>query len=313
MIGAGVAGGGRLRAGPAGSGLVALAALLTLLGAGAASAQYTGQLQVEAVIAPVTVRTASGRLVSRVGAERFHLFVDGVEVPIQDLAHEEELPLSLGFVLDTSGSMGGRKMAACQRLIMAFLDQRRDQDQVALWTFGDGRVLERFPFGMGWYLLPRVLETIRPWSTTALYDMVTRFPEVMERATHPRRAFILLTDGVDNASEVGYDRATDIARHLRTPVYVLGVEPPPPEPDAEGLSYERVLELIADSSGGHYQRVPTTSRMPEVVEGLLGELSSRYILSFVTSGVGIREWRTLEVKVDGYQASTRAGYVGTLP
>ena len=197
--------------------------------------------------------------------------------------------------------------------MLAFLDERRQDDQLALWTFGDDRVLERFPFGMGWYLLPRVLESVRPWSTTALYDMIQRVPEVMERAIHPRRAAILLTDGVDNASAIDSSEATSIAQGLETPVYVLGVEPPPPGEGAAGPSYESVLTMIADSSGGRYRRIPRTEEMPDVVHSMLEELSSRYIISFTTSGVGQRKWRSLDVTVDGYHASSRKGYTGTLP
>jgi Ca-activated chloride channel family protein len=275
--------------------------------------QYTGEVEVEAVVAPVTVRDSSDRIVTKVPRGRFRLFVDGLEVPIRDLSLETDLPLSLGFILDTSGSMAGHKMRACQDLITAFLAERRPDDELALWTFGDERVLERFPFGMGWYLLPRILETVRPWSTTAIYDMVQRVPEIMERATHHRRAAIVLTDGVDNASELGAGEATEIAQGLHTPVYVLGVEPPPPSADRQGPSYEEILTLIADSSGGRYRRIPRTDHMPEAVRSLREELSSRFIVTFVTSGVGIRKWRTLEIRVEGYEATTRKGYTGTLP
>jgi Ca-activated chloride channel family protein len=299
------------RGGPRRAALVALALLLGSA-AGVGLAQYEGELDVVAVIAPVTVRTGSGRIVTGLPASKFQLLVDGIPVLIQDVAPEVDLPLSLGFILDTSGSMAGRKIESCQRLVHAFLQERRPEDQIALWTFGDDRVMERFPFGMGWYLLPRVLESIRPWSTTALYDMIQRVPHVMERASHPRRAAILLTDGVDNASAIDHRQAQAIAEGLRTPIYVLGVEPPPIREDGQ-LSYEEVLRLIADSSGGHYERIPTTADMPEAARALLEELSSRYIVSFETSGLGTRRWRTIEVRVHGYVATTRKGYVGTLP
>jgi len=233
-------------------------------------------------------------------------------VPIRDLHLENDLPISLGFILDTSGSMAGRKLDGSRNLIMVFLAERRPEDQLALWTFGNDQVLERFPFGMGWYLLPRMLETIKPWSTTALYDMVRRVPEAMEKADHHRRAAVLLTDGVDNASLITAAEATEIAQGLETPIYVLGVEPPP-ERDATGPSYEEILTLIADGSGGLYRRIPRAEDMPEVARTLLDELSSRYILTFTTSGVGQRKWRPLEVRVDGHQTVTRTGYVGTLP
>ena len=277
-----------------------------------ASAQYGSQVDVDAVVVPVTVRDAKGRVVKGVDRKKFQLFVDGYAVPIRDLHLENDLPISLGFILDTSGSMAGRKLDGSRNLIMAFLAERRQEDQLALWTFGNDQVVERFPFGMGWYLLPRMLETIKPWSTTALYDMVLRVPEAMDKADHHRRAAILLTDGVDNASMITASEATEIAQGLETPIYVLGVEPPP-EPDAAGLSYEEILTLIADGSGGLYRRIPRAEDMPEVARTLLDELSSRYILTFTTSGVGQRKWRPIEVRVEGHQAVTRTGYVGTLP
>jgi Ca-activated chloride channel family protein len=166
---------------------------------------------------------------------------------------------------------------------------------------------------MGWYLLPRVLETLKPWSTTALYDVVLRIPEMLEKAQHHRRAAILLTDGVDNASEITADEATEVAQRLDTPVYVLGVEPPTVADGTDGPSYEEVLTVIANASGGHYRRIPQAEQMPEVVDDMLHELSSRYILTFTTSGVGQRKWRSIEVTVDGYEAVTRSGYMGTLP
>jgi Ca-activated chloride channel family protein len=278
-----------------------------------ATAQYEGSVDVNAVVVPVTVRNNKGRVVTGVARRKFELYVDGFRIPIRDLNLESDLPISLGFIVDTSGSMMGRKMTGSQQLITAFLQHRRSEDQLALWTFGDERVLERFPFGMGWYLLPRVLETLKPWSTTALYDMVLRVPEVLEKARHHRRAAILLTDGVDNASEISAEEALAVAQRLNTPIYVLGVEPPPATDASEGPSFEEILTLIADSSGGHYRRIPRAELMPQVVDELLKELSSRYILTFVTSGAGARKWRSIEVKVAGYQATTRSGYTGTLP
>jgi len=297
----------------AGRTIVGLLLTSSILVAGEAVAQYEGRVDVNAVVVPVTVRNQSGRVVTGVSRGKFNLFVDGFEVPIRDLDLESDLPISLGFILDTSGSMMGRKMSGSQQLITAFLMHRRPDDQLALWTFGDDRVMERFPFGMGWYLLPRVLETLKPWSTTALYDMVVRVPEMLEKARHHRRAAILLTDGVDNASQFSADEAMALAQRLETPIYVLGVEPPPPTVGIEGTSYEEILSLIADASGGRYRRIPQAEEMPQVVDELLKELSSRYILTFVTSGVGHRKWRTIEVVVDGYEATTRSGYTGTLP
>ena len=287
---------------------------LILLGSGAMVwAQYSGQLRVDAVVLPVSVLDEHGRAITGLKAGDFQLSVDGFSVPIRDISAESDLPFSLAFILDTSGSMGGRKMRACRKFIRAFLAERRQDDELALWTFSDDRVLERFPFGMSWYLLPRVLESLRPWSTTALYDVIQRAPDIVEDARHPRKAAILLTDGVDNASAMSAEDARAMAEKLRTPIYVLGVEPSPTPETMEGPSYEDILGLIAESSGGSYRRIPRLEQMPEVTRQLIEELSSRYILSFETSGIGKRQWRPLKIRVEGYHAITRKGYIGTLP
>lgn len=289
------------------------AMLIFGMGVAALAQEYSGNVDVEAVVLPVTVRTQSGKVVSKVSVNDFQLKVDGLMVPIRDLTREADLPLALGFILDSSGSMAGRKIKAGQGLARAFLTERRPEDRLALWTFGDDRVVERFPFGMSWYLLPRVLETVKPWSTTALYDMIQRVPDVMENAKHPRRAAILVTDGVDNASNMTAEEAGKLAEGLQTPIYVLGVEPPPRSQGEEGLSYEEILTIIAEGSGGYYRRIPRLDRMPEVTRALLEELSTRYILTFETSGIGHRKWRPIEIKVKGHAVTVRKGYVGTLP
>jgi len=278
-----------------------------------ARSQYSGQLRIDAVVLPVSVLDKHGVAVPKLKVKDFSLRVDGHPVPIHDFGPEADLPISLAFILDTSGSMSGRKMRACRHLIEAFLEERRQEDELALWTFSDTRVLERFPFGMSWYLLPRVLEGLKPWSTTALYDVIRRVPDIVGDARHPRKAAILLTDGVDNASAMTADEARELAEKLKTPVYVLGVEPPPAPEGNSGSSYEDILRLIAEASGGSYRRVPRLEEMPTITRRLIRELSSRYILSFETSGLGERRWRPLEIRVRGYHAITRKGYVGTLP
>jgi len=292
--------------------ILVIGALVALCAAPVA-AQYRGGVEVNAVVVPVTVRTRHGRVVKDVNPKRFHLSVDGMPILIQDLEPEEGLKLSLAFIVDTSGSMAGHRIEACGELVDAFVAQRKPGDEYALWTFGNERVLERFPFGMSWYLLPRILESLKPWATTALYDMIQRVPEVAAEASNPRRAVILMTDGVDNASKLSPNDATTIARRVKTPIYVIGVEPPPRRPLAGGATYEEILELIAEMSGGRYERVPSTAEMSEAVTALLDELSSRFILSFNTSGIGQKKWRRIEVKVDGYEPSARKGYYGTLP
>lgn len=265
------------------------------------------------VLIPVTVKDRRGRLVSDLERPSFHLLVDGIEFPIASFWREGGLPLSLAFVLDTSGSMGIRRLGKAREVILEFVKQLRSEDEVCLITFGAGEVKRRLRFGTDPSLLPRILDPLQGFGTTALFDMVSATPQVMEGAHHVRRAALLFTDGVDTASDLGPDAAVKVLESLGDPLYVFGIEPPPAEA-GRPESYEDVLRSFAVASGGAYLRVSDVERLPEVGRKLRRELTQRYIIAFEPSGVGAIKRRVVEVKVDGpFDVVARQGYRGTLP
>jgi Ca-activated chloride channel family protein len=278
-----------------------------------AAGAFVDRTEVSAVLIPVTVRDRKGRPVATLEQNRFHLFVDGIEFPIQSFWREGGLPLSLAFVLDTSGSMGTRRLGKAREVILAFASQLRQQDEVCLITFGGGEVKRRLPFGVDPSLLPRILEPLRGYGTTALYDVLTAAPEIMKGAHHIRRAILLFTDGVDTASKLSAADALRVMQDLSDPLYAFGIEPPP---DLAGRrdTYDALLERFAAASGGRYVRVDDVSKLPALGQELRRELTMRYIIDVEPSGVGEAKPRSIQVRVDGnFQVQARRGYVGTLP
>lgn len=274
---------------------------------------FEATASVSSVLVPVTVRDSKGRLVSTLDQKRFHLVVDGIEFPIKSFWREGGLPISYTFILDTSGSMGRRRLGQARDAILAMVKQLRKQDEVCLITFGAAEVKRRMVFPGDPLELGALLEPLKGYGTTALYDVLTVTPQAMEGATNVRRAIVLFTDGVDTASDMKPDDAVKVLEGLSDPLYVLGIEPPPSEEGPED-SYEQLLERFATVSGGRYLRVDTASRLPEFALGLRQELSMRYIIDFQPSGLGASKWRQIEVRVDGrFDVSARQGYTGTLP
>jgi Ca-activated chloride channel family protein len=161
--------------------------------------------------------------------------------------------------------------------------------------------------------LAALLDALRGYGTTALYDVLIITPQAMDGANNVRRAIVLFTDGVDTASDMKPDDAVKVLEGLSDPLYALGIEPPPAEEGPED-SYEQLLTRFATVSGGRYLRVDSASRLPEFAQELRHELSMRYIIDFQPSGVGTSKWRQIEVRVDGgYGVTARQGYSGTLP
>jgi len=274
---------------------------------------FSASAEVSSILVPVTVRDGKGRLVSTLEQDRFHLFVDDMEFPIRSFWREGGLPISYTFVVDTSGSMNGRRLARTREAIMEFVRQLRPDDEACLITFGAGDVKRRLSFGTDPGLLGRILESLRGYGTTALYDMLTATPQAMEGAHNIRRVVLLFTDGVDTASAFTQADAVKVLEGLADPLYALGIEPPPPE-EGSPDSYEGLLEGFAATSGGRYLSVDNAARLPKFAKDLRRELAMRYIITFDPSGVGVVKWRKLEVKVDGaYGVMARQGYRGTLP
>ncbi len=299
---------------------LALALVGALSGTGTGRAQdasppakFQANTEVSSILVPVTVRDRHGRIVATLEQNKFHLLVDGIQFPIRSFWREGGLPLSFTFLLDTSGSMGKRRLGKAREAIAELTKNLRGQDEVCLITFGAAEVKRRLPFGSTVEELRHALDGVRAYGTTALYDMLTISPEAMDGAKNVRRAIILFTDGVDTASQMSADDAVRVLSGLQDPLYVLGIEPPPAD-EGPPDSYEQLLIRFATASGGRYLRADTASKLPEFAQALRKELTLRYILDFQPSGVGATKWRRIEIKVDGnYEVMAREGYHGTLP
>ena len=297
--------------------LTAVAALVlavaALPAAPAAAQGFDDEAEVAEVLVPVTVRDAKGRLVADLDSSSFHLYVDGLEFPIRSFWREGGLPLSLAFLLDTSGSMGTRRLGRAAEAVLEFLRFYKADDEACLITFGAGEVKRRLSFGTDPTLMGRILEPLSGFGTTAIYDLLTVTPQVMVGAKNARRAILLFTDGVDTASQYAVEDAVKALETLSDPLYVFGIEPPP-APEGAAETYEALLTRLAAASGGRYLRVDDLGALRQMSQGLRRELTQRYIIAFAPSGVGATKQRSLAVKVDGpYQVVTRRGYRGTLP
>jgi Ca-activated chloride channel homolog len=272
---------------------------------------FTDRTEVSAVLLSVTVRDRRGRLVPTLDKAQFRLFVDGVQYPIDSFWREAGLPLSLAFVVDVSGSMGTRRLEMAGRALTEFSSQLQPRDEAALITFGGGEVKRRLRFGGPVSSIPGILGRLRAFGTTNLYDVLTVAPQLTEDANHIRRAILLFTDGVDTASSRPESEALRVLEGVTDPLYVFGIEPPP---NQEGETYETILSRLATASGGRYIPVSEAAKLPLVARQLRQELTMRYIIAIQPSRIGLVQWRDVRVTVDGsHTATTRKGYVGTLP
>ena len=153
---------------------------------------------------------------------------------------------------------------------------------------------------------------------TALFDAVAATPEMM-KGRNNKRAILLFTDGVDNASKLSSVQMAEILQRVSVPVYPIGMKHASfdlmKEADRQVLSIDN-LQLLAGSSGGRLHLVGTDEDLQPLAARISAEVREQYLLGFAPSGKGDVKYRIVFVSVakpGSWVVRTRRGYRGTAP
>nr|MDP9122282.1 VWA domain-containing protein [Acidobacteriota bacterium] len=277
------------------------------------------QVSVGYVLVPVVVRTRGG-YANHLKAQDFHLLVDDRPVKIESFEERAEAPASLVFLQDLSGSMEtGGKVEISRQVVSYFLGKALPGDEFALATFASGQGQVEVPFTTDTGTVREAITLWKGYGTTALHDAVAWIPEITMEGHNSKRFAILVTDGLDNASQIDPAAAREIVRAAQVPVYVLGLESGNPyELLATGgklYRYADVLNLLAIATGGRYYPINHPGDLAKALGDISADLRHQYVLGFATSGSGASAWRKLQVEVRGSSRIIlfRHGYKGPPP
>jgi len=281
---------------------------------------YSEELSVEWILVPVTVKSKKG-YVRGLRQQDFDLRVDGRAVRFQDFEQRGEAAWSVVLLQDLSGSMGvGGRLEASREAARYFLDRARPGDEFALATFASGSADVEVPFTEDSGALHESIARWEAYGKTALHDAVARLPEISGDSRNVKRAAILVTDGVDNASTLSANEARELVRRAELPVYVLGLESGDPfavdERGEKVYRYADMLNLLSHLTGGRYFPITGPDDLKEACATIADDLRYQYVLGFDTSGRGEAKFRQIAVTVrDGkdLRVLTRRGYRGTAP
>jgi VWFA-related protein len=238
--------------------------------------------RVRLVLLPTTVTTRRGKPVRGLQPEDFRLYEDGAEQRIDLFATEESSPIALAFLLDVSGSMGLRgRLDQAKDAIHHFVEALDGDDRVGLIRFADARVEWVAGFDDDRQTFLERLDAQRPLGRTALYDALAASPRLVDEETLGRKAIILITDGVDNASEIPRLKATWMARRVAVPIYTLGFIPM----REKLLAYRarealRVVERFSLETGGALFTIHQPPDLDRAEQRIQGELRFQYVIGF---------------------------------
>jgi len=282
---------------------------------------FEGEVSVGYVLVPVVVR-GKGGFSERLGERDFKLSVDGQTLPIGSFESGAQAPIGLLILQDLSGSMGiGPKLAHSRSLIECLMGHSRMGDEFAVASFSNAGLFIDVPF-------PGSLQAIRDstsawdaYGRTALHDAVGWLPDIVAARSSPRRAVVLITDGVDNASKLGATESRDQMRQAQVPVHVVGLDAGSFERlDREGKKLYRLadmLNLIGWATGGGYHPISDPGDLVPACNSIVEDLRHQYVLGFSTRADGGTGRHEITVDVPGksrkLEIKHRQSYEGTDP
>jgi Mg-chelatase subunit ChlD len=178
---------------------------------------------VELINVTATVTNASGRFVPGLRKDDFRLFEDDVEQTITHFS-ADRVPVSLGIVLDTSGSMEGDKIRAARTALERLLTDLNDpDDEFFLYQFADHPTLVQ-----GWTSdrrsVSRALSRMNARGDTTMYDAIARAIPLAAEGRNRKKAVIIISDGNDTSSLTHISDLRQAIRESEVLVYAIGID-----------------------------------------------------------------------------------------
>ncbi|MGD0498828.1 MAG: VWA domain-containing protein [Bryobacteraceae bacterium] len=281
---------------------------------GEAGAKVNLRVDSTLVLIPVTVTDPRNRFVTGLSKENFKVFEDKTEQAITQFS-SEDAPISGGVVFDCSGSMGGKLMKS-REAVAQFFRTANPEDEFFLIQFNDGvKVMQ--PFTRSLAEIQNGLTFTQSKGRTALLDAVYLALQQMKKATNPRKAVLIISDGGDNNSRYRQTEIKNLVKEADVQIYAMGIYEPgetrsrtPEEMDGPGL-----LTEIADQTGGRQYAVDNVSDLPDIAAKIGTELRNEYILGYAPrNGQRDGKFRHVQVTVSPprglppLRASWRLGY-----
>ena len=254
-----------------------IAALLAIPICAQSDSGTTFKVDVKLVNVFVSVTDDAGAPIGNLTKNDFSLSEDGVPQKISVFSKESQLPLSIVLEVDTSSST--RKdirleLEAARRFIHSIL---RPQDTVALYTFATD-VSEMTPFTSKLRQVDNAINQVSTGGATSLYDAVYLGSKALINR-EGRKVLVLITDGGDTASSIGYKEALRAAQQSEALVYSL-IDVPVEASAGRNTGGEHALIQMSADTGGRYFYASSVYQLDKAFEQISDELRTQYLLAY---------------------------------
>ena len=259
-------------------------------------------------------RTTKEPPVSGLSKHDFQVFEDGALQQIEFYSHED-IPVTVGLVLDNSGSMGPKRDVVIAAA-MAFARSSNPQDQMFVVNFNEHvsfALPDNTPFTDQPAQLQAALARFKTDGETALYDALAAALEHLKKGNRDKKVLIVVSDGGDNASEHKLSQILTMAGQSDAIIYTIGIytdEDPDRNPGA--------LRQLSKATGGEAFFPQTIPDVIPICERIAHDIREQYTLAYSPANLkqdGRYRVIQVEAKAPGHgslSVRTRAGYYAPL-
>jgi len=299
---------------------------------------------VELVNVTATVSDDTGRFVSGLEKDDFTVYDDGVRQEVTYFSNDR-VPVSLGILLDVSGSMTSDKLATAKAAIERFIfDLLGKDDELFFMEFANHPRLTQ-QWTRDRRMISRAVDRATASGGTAMYDAIADANPFASAGENRKKAILVISDGNDSNSNTSVSELRQLIRESEVMVYALGVDgtsrgsssgrvsPPPvqipspfPFPIPRGrrpafpqitggvfnrnVNGERVngeaLHQITDDTGGRTEIVRGFDGLEAATARIADELSKQYYLGYASNGDKDGRWHAIRVEVRDRRLTVRA-------
>jgi Ca-activated chloride channel homolog len=270
----------------------------------------TFKTKVDLVSVTAVVRDGKGRVVRNLTREDFTVYEKGLPRKIVDFKASDQGPISLAVLFDVSGSMrGSPNMEAGKKAVDHILSWVEPKaDEFALFTF-DKDLRQETPFTNDAATIHAALDKMTAMGLTSLYDAIADTAKKLEHRPSPRRAVVVITDGVDTASTLTPSQVSGLASAIDVPVYVIAVVSPLDHPGGDMAVPNANQSAVSTSlgnlaTGGEMMVVSAPADASLAARELITELRHQYLIAFESSKDA--GWYALDVKTRRRDLTVRA-------
>ena len=264
------------------------------------------------VVLHVSVLASNGDLLGDLNRNRFTVYENGKAQEIR-VFHREDVPVSIGMVVDNSASMMPDRLAV-EVTGLSMIQASNPLDETCIVNFNDESFIDA-PFTDNIQEMKQGLARVDARGGTAAFDAVHQNLRYLDKsATKDKRVLLVITDGNDNGSKISLEKITEMARQSGVIVYAIGLLRA--ESRADSSQARKALNMLTTATGGAAFYPKNVNEVNRIVLEIAKEIRSQYTIAYAPSVTALDgTFRKINVQVSGPgkpKVRTRTGYQAVL-